>query len=340
MKTIYALLDYKNNFNSKAYAKPYRSGMDKELLKSYFKEHGYNLEYMRVCDINFRDKDFRGKYLLINSSEDYNLYYKDFIEDLLLGLMYQGAILLPSFKFFRAHSNKVFMEILRDLSDIKSTKNISSSYYGTLEELTENNLVNGEYVIKPAIGAVSRGVSLAKDRKDIIKKVKKISRSRNIFLELWDLGRRIKHKGYMRESKHRKKFILQNFIEELKNDWKILIYGNKYYVLFRKNRDNDFRASGSGKFKFQNELPDGILNFAKNIFLDFDVPNLSIDVAFNGNEFFLIEFQALYFGTTTIEKSPFYFIEDNSKWVLKNEKSILEKEYVRSIIQYIEKKYN
>ena len=30
-----------------------------------------------------------------------------------------------------------------------------------------------------------------------------------------------------------------------------------------KNRDNDFRASGSGKFKFQKELPDGILNFAK-----------------------------------------------------------------------------
>ena len=47
----------------------------------------------------------------------------------------------------------------------------------------------------------------------------------------------------------------------------------------------------------------------------------------------------VYFGTTTIEKSPFYFTKKNSKWILHDDKSELEKTYVDSIVKYIEK-YN
>lgn len=337
MNPIYILVDYKGRFSSKASSYPYRSGMEKEKLRLSFMDHGYNVEFLEFSEIDFRKMNFKDKYIIINSSEDHNLYYKDYIEDILIGLMLQGANLIPSFKYFRAHSNKVFMEILRDLSHLKKIKNISSTSFGTIEEFLNQKLNQNEYVIKPAIGAVSKGVSLGKNKKDIIKKIKKISRSRNIFGEIWDFGRFIKHKGYKRESKYRKKFIIQNFIKGLENDWKILIFGNKYFILFRQNRDNDFRASGSGKLEFRENIPDGILDFSKHIFDDFDVPNLSIDVGFDGFTYYLIEFQAIYFGTTTIEKSPFYFTKENSKWVINIEKSNLEKEYVNSIIQYIRK---
>ena len=36
-------------------------------------------------------------------------------------------------------------------------------------------------------------------------------------------------------------------------------------MVFRGNRDNDFRASGSGKLNFETELPKGLLDYAKNI---------------------------------------------------------------------------
>jgi len=49
---------------------------------------------------------------------------------------------------------------------------------------------------------------------------------------------------------HRSKFIVQEFIPDLSNDWKVLVFWDKYYVLRRKNRPNDFRASGSGLFSF------------------------------------------------------------------------------------------
>ena len=123
----------------------------------------------------------------------------------------------------------------------------------------------------------------------------------------------------------------------MNNDWKILIFGDRYYILYRGVRKNDFRASGSGKFYFNRELPRGILDYAENIFRKFNVPNLAIDVGYNDDKFYLIEFQMIYFGTTTIEKSPFYYTKEHSKWGLHDEKSELEKTYVYSIVKYIER---
>jgi hypothetical protein len=71
-------------------------------------------------------------------------------------------------------------------------------------------------------------------------------------------------------------------IPGLENDWKILCFGDKFFVLRRANRDNDFRASGSGKFVFRRDLPKGMLEFALKVYLHLEVPNLSVDIAFNG----------------------------------------------------------
>ena len=94
----------------------------------------------------------------------------------------------------------------------------------------------------------------------------------------------------MPRSKNRKKFIVQNFISGLDNDWKILIYGKYYYVMFRPNKKNDFRASGSGHDNYiygdKTPIPKGLLTFAKSVYEYLNVPNISLDVAYNGEEFF------------------------------------------------------
>ena len=82
-------------------------------------------------------------------------------------------------------------------------------------------------------------------------------------------------------------------------------------------------------------MPEGLLDYAYKIFKVFNVPNFSMDVAYNGGKFYVFEFQAVYFGTKTIENASFYFMRDDSSWKINKEKSYLEKVYVDSIIQYI-----
>lgn len=340
MKKIFALTDYKGHFGSKHSAVPYKSGMDIETLKKIGFEMGYELVFMDMSGVDFSREgvqQYKGHVVLYTSQEDTGGFYKDYIEDVVLGLESIGAITLPSFKFLRAHNNKSFMEIF--LKELVDEPILLRSYsLGTLEEakLKLNELVF-PIVLKSASGAGSVNVSLVNNESELINEVKRISLTRNIKKDMWDFGRSIKRKGYKRESRYRRKFILQEFVPGLENDWKVLIYGNRFYCLKRYVRDKDFRASGSGKFQFSDEIPDGLLQFAQKIYNMLKLPNASLDICFNGEKFYLIEFQAIYFGTTTIEYSKFYYEFDGDKFLLKKGESILEREYLGSIINYIER---
>jgi len=126
MKRIYALIDYKNRFSSKKGSIPYRSGMDNKLLRKYFKNLDYDVKFLQFSDINFRKIDFRDKIVLYTSSEDKGYHYKNYIEDIILGLKLQGANLIPKYKYLIANNNKLFMEILRELSTNKDFKKLRS----------------------------------------------------------------------------------------------------------------------------------------------------------------------------------------------------------------------
>jgi hypothetical protein len=137
MKKIFILTDYKGYFGSKYTAKPYRAGMDKKLLEQYFADYGFQVKYIAFSDIDLRGMDFKDQYVLYTSSEDDGYHYKDYIEDIILGLSLKGTILIPEYKYLRANNNKVFMEILRDLLDGEDGKYIKSHHFGTIEELKE-----------------------------------------------------------------------------------------------------------------------------------------------------------------------------------------------------------
>jgi len=137
---------------------------------------------------------------------------------------------------------------------------------------------------------------------------------------------------------HRSKFIVQEFIPNLSNDWKVLVYWDKYFVLRRKNRPNDFRASGSGLFSFDETVDQRLLDAAREIRQIFDVPMISLDLSISNNRVVLIEFQFIYFGTSTLEESPYYYENDNGNWEKKLGESSLEDIYSYSIVSYIEDK--
>jgi glutathione synthase/RimK-type ligase-like ATP-grasp enzyme len=341
MKKIIMLVDYKNNFTSKYDAVPYRSGMDKEILKKYFIKNGYEIVVRNFSDINFREDNLNNIPIIYPSSEDNGRYYKRYIEDIILGLELKGAKVIPSHNYLIAHDNKVFMEILRDISILPELKSITSRHFGTYEEFNrqKDHFTEDRYVIKATEGAMSRGVELSKDRDDLIDKVKLLSSTKDLKLDTKDKLRHLKHSGYIEESRHRKKFIIQNFIPNLRNDWKIVIFGDVYYIIYRGTKENDFRASGSGKLLMNDELilQDGIFDFAKKVFDSFNTPTLSLDVMFDGKEFHVVEFQFLYFGTGAHCDSDSYFKLIDNRWERVFDKLEVEEVYVNSIVNFLEK---
>lgn len=336
MRTIYAICDYKGRFGTKFTAKPYRSGMDKQLLKHYFSVNGFNVEFIKTYDILSKPFDLNKDLFIYTSSEDKNGFYKSFLNDLILAIESSGAVVIPRYIFLHAHENKVFFEILRNLSNNKQLTTLKSICFGTYEELCEiEENIDFPLVLKNAMGSKSRGVYLVKDRYDLKKISKQISKTKSLFYDLKDLLRKQKHIGYTKESTHRNKFLIQNFIPNLSNDWKILAFGEKFYCLKRRNRKNDFRASGGGLLSYEENIPEGILDFAKQIKDYYNVPHISLDIAFDGLKFYLLEAQFVYFGTYTLEFSSFYFIYRNRQWEIVKQKSILEEEYVNGIVKYI-----
>ena len=344
MEDIFILVDYLDRFETKVPSIPYRSGLDKNILKTEFLNLGYKPIFLNYSEIDFSKINFKNKYVIYTSIEDSGLFYKDFIEDVIWGVNLQGGVLIPRLELFRAHHNKVFMEVLRHVNNID--KNITSQYFGSLTELIKQKR-NFKYplVIKSASGAGSKGVKLVKNYKDLIKAAKVLSNTNYWFdyltekvlyvMRLYQTKKTIKT-----ESIYRKKIITQNFIPSLKGDYKILIFGDIYYIFQRHNRKNDFRASGSGPSKYlygkKAEIPIGIFNYANNIYEKIGAPNLALDIAFSQGAFYLIEFQAISFGTIGQYSSNEYFkLNNNGDWEMIEETIPLEKVYAQSIIKFI-----
>ncbi|MFB3887076.1 MAG: hypothetical protein ACE144_17765 [Thermodesulfobacteriota bacterium] len=331
---IVLLTDYRGHFYSSVRYK--EANMDIPLLKNCFAEEGYDLVVYEFAQVDFRTQNFDQQFVLYQSSEDRNLFYKSYVEDILLGLQLQGAILVPDFYCFRAHHNKVFMEVLRDLNTNPGIKNLHSKAYGTFEEFSQlSRCLDLPVVIKSSSGCASTGVELIRTDGEARRIARKLSSSLHPIDALKDVVKSYVRKRYDRRSNHRRKFIIQNCVPNLANDYKILIYGEKYYALYRQTRPKDFRASGSGLFKYVEDLPDGLLEFSESIFNSFQTPYISLDIASNRKEFFLLEFQFVHFGTYTIEKAPFYFSRKNNGWVARYEKSILEREFARSVAYHL-----
>lgn len=337
-KEILLLLDYRDQFY---FSTRYRGAcVDILKLKHYFSCRGYNLFVKNFSELDLRKENYKDRWVIYQSSEDPDLHYKDYIEDVILALKIQGVKLIPDFNYFRAHHNKVYMEFLRDLLPIPEIKSIVSRSFGTFEEYARSSTFksNDRLVIKPGSGTRSSMVSLLDSswkRKKYPYKISKTFTLDNFKLFFSKLKN---GKPFTPMSNNRRKFIIQNFIPNLKGDYRILVYGKKYYVVFRGNRDNHFTASGSGKLDFDARIPRGLLDYAKCIYEKFNTPFISLDIGVNNADFYLFEFQCLCLGQYTLEKSKFYYREISpGVWDKIFETPDLEREITDTIVEYINK---
>lgn len=341
MVKIIALTDYKNRFGSKHFDHPYRSGMDKDLLTTLFLNSGFEIEFTQFTELINRKDIPKNCYYLYTSSEDIHYRYKNFIEDCILFLQQSGCKVIPGYDYMRANNNKVFMELLRKSTGNRELQTIVSEVFGTYEEAMSVLLrLQFPVVIKTSEGATGRGVFKAENEREFKKKVKKVSNSFSLFYHFKEFIRVNIHKGYIRESDYRNKFIVQNMIKGLHNDWKVYFFGDKYYIFYRPVfKHRGFRASGGGYDNYfygeEAKAEPGLLSFAEDVVRCFKVPNASIDIAWDGTRFHLIEIQFLYFGTAGIPYSGGYFTKDNSDWKFVENKLSIEEVYARSIELFI-----
>jgi hypothetical protein len=247
------------------------------------------------------------------------------------------------------------MELLRLKFTDNSLKTIKTFCYGSWLDAKNYNS-QFPVVIKRISTTSGEGVFLAKNRNEYLKKIKKAGNA-IVAMNLMDLCA-VYFKNVVKKLikfilPYRSKYlqynttpisspiIVQTFIEGLSGDYKVLIFGKKYYCMYRKNRDNDFRASGSGKFY---EVPDeeqvDLLNYAKKITEEIDFPIFGIDIGFDGKEYHLLEFQMIYIGTSALQRSKFWHEFHDGTWNKHDGVSNLEEEFSRAIYNYITLRYN
>ncbi|MBN1948933.1 MAG: hypothetical protein JW784_04245, partial [Candidatus Cloacimonetes bacterium] len=249
-----------------------------------------------------------------------------YLYDVLLAMKENNNVLIPGLDLLRCHENKGYQEILKRQLGIPSLK----SWYLYDLEGTHRLHLTYPLVLKTVTGSNSQGVYLVNSRKELEKIIKRLS-----FLTLdrkLDLFRRkyfrlprkyaeypdydnlkdyLQYRAYLDPHP---RFILQEFVPGLRFDYRVLVLFDKLYVEKRHNRKDDFRASGAKKFDFGFEPETSLLDYARSLHRKFKAPFLSLDIAYDGDNFYLFEFQALHFGINVYMKNHRFFTDISGSW--------------------------
>lgn len=308
--------DYNRNFMY-SYRKKGR-GIDKETLAKFLENLGYSVEL-----ISFEDavsSSFSADFFIYTSSEDPDLLFKSFIEDVVLTIEKSGFCVLPAFKHLRMHENKSYFEMSRGKTGIDAIDRLQSLCFGTFEDLmsSEVDLLGYPVIVKAAHGSASKGVALAKNRTELERWARFFSLSftpAGIYRRMKDHIKRLMiDREWKTTSLYRKKFVVQEFIPDLDGDFKVIVMGRRYFVLRRRPRPGDFRASGSGIIEHPVNVEEGLLNVAYDLFEHYGEACASFDIAKAQTTYILIEAQFVRFGTYALEMTEYYFERDTGGW--------------------------
>jgi len=83
----------------------------------------------------------------------------------------------------------------------------------------------------------------------------------------------------------------QKFLANNKGDIRVIVIGNKAFGIYRKNRENDFRASGSGLISYDSaDIPQGALKTTFQLSKELNTLTLACDYLYNDEgELMLVE---------------------------------------------------
>ncbi len=132
-------------------------------------------------------------------------------------------------------------------------------------------------------------------------------------------------------------FILQEFIPGLTYDTRVLALEGKFFVTRRHTQKGDFRASGTKKFDFDFTPSDTLMDYAERTVRLFNTPFLSMDIVHDGENYYLIEFQASHFGVSAITKSRGYYTREGEQWIFQEDRQSVETEIADALDRYLQR---
>jgi len=100
--------------------------------------------------------------------------------------------------------------------------------------------------------------------------------------------------------------IIQEFCKDNDGDVRITIIGNRGMGYLRKNRPNDFRASGSGLLSYPSELPIECLKIAHKISKDNGFESMAYDFVKNNFKWQVLEFSYTYIDKYILDCKYYY----------------------------------
>lgn len=217
----------------------------------------------------------------------------------------------PDSNTFWHYDNKNAQKYMADIFKIKMPSTmVSYSYEELLQHLSKSKY---PIISKSAKGAGSENVRMLQNYNEAKKELKFLFRS-SIYNKI--KFQFLRYFGLKQEkfSEQHKYVNYQEFIPNNPGDLRLTTIGDKYaFAFFRNNRDNDFRASGSGKIdysfeKHNKEVIEYCLNLSKKLKFD----SMCYDILYKGNEFFITEFSYI-FNDTAIYDCPGYYIIQNDR---------------------------
>ena len=279
----------------------------------------------RLLDLDLRQND------RIFYASAFNPDFRGYIRDILY-FAGRRAKLVPGYELLLAHENKGFQELLKASLGIG---NLEGCYGVDFDERS----MHPPYVFKTSTGAGSAGVHLVRGARDE-RRIQARYFARPSLARLKALVRRRKLKPeeldrYLFYYKPFRPYVTQRFVEGLTGDLKILVFGDRFYTLWRENRPGDFRASGSGMLDFDRPASAGALDFARDVAERLGSPYVSLDIAEGRDGHHLLEFQALYFGPTTLTLSNGYYVSRSGAWERVSAEPNLEESFAHAIAYHL-----
>lgn len=215
---------------------------------------------------------------------------------------YLGKLLVPSFDTVWHYDSKIAQSYLFELFGVPVPRTVAT--FSGDDALAELKSFSFPVVTKTAHGASSEGVSLLADRRAAQRRVRQI-----FWFESWERHKRrfdsrlaqvitgLPHGWFWRKLRQRLRhwrpwgaMYWQQFVPGNSADVRIFVVGDSYAVAaWRKNRPNDFRASGSGVTDYESQVPPGPIRYCMALSRRFDFDCMAYDVLFRPNDFVITE---------------------------------------------------
>lgn len=324
--------------------KPWVS-LDIKKIAEILTKSGFNVTLYNFHEVVNEPVELKGKTIFYSFSQREN--YREYIGDIIYSLSKNNQI-IPGYDLFKCHENKGYQELYKKQIGLNG---LTAKYFTSMEEVKKSH-IKLPAVLKKVKGSNGKGVYLIKNWEELQTVVSKFKDPFNIFTRIDLLRRKYlrkkkfkeypKHsdiedfKGYRKYITREDNFIIQELVPGLDYDYRVLIAGSRYYVVKRLVKERDFRASGSKKFVSEKKPHPQLLNYAKQVYEKFNTPFLSIDLLFDGKQFYMIEFQSLHFGVNVVVKTNGYFsLNPNGEWSLNMEKPNLERLFAKTLAEYV-----